>query len=426
MIVSYMIRKNKKQEINIKLVLISCLILVIYSFYPKLVYNTFALIKCISLDETQRVFLEIDPNIQCWESDHYRYLLTIFLPNLLIYCVGWPLLLFSILYRKKVLTVRKMGKSYTENPFLKNASLKESVSIVKEEKENLARSQMLKSKNLDYSMVLTQKQEDDIFQKDKMYSYITIDYGHNTYYWDTFFFGSNLILISVSVFSNKFEPLIYIAIIMLIFSIMLMISINFDPFRYSEINYLMNLSIIALIITFCCVANLTFLGQNHQTLEKIYFAITLIANGLFYFYWLYLFINSNLIPKITAGCEKISSKFKKNTNSIKSLTDGKDKMTTSTRKPLETVNSEDNNFLDNKDNIQIERIDNEKKSHFSKNEELKTDNFMDFQDKIMMSENVEMSENEEKIPKPNKEPRKEISEKPSILHGDNISIYDGE
>lgn len=237
MIASQLIRKN--QTPDIKLVLISCLILVIYSFYPKLVYNTFTLIKCIPLDDTERFFLEIDPNIQCWQSDHYKYLFSIFLPNLLLYCVGWPILLFSMLYRKKVLSVRKVGKLNSEYPFFGNSTFKESVtSILKDEKkeENALplplNSSMLKSKKLDYSIALTEKQEDDIFQKDKMYSYITIDYAHNTYYWDTFFFGSNLILISVSVVSTKIHPLIYIVIIMAIFSIMLMI---FNQYRTVQI-----------------------------------------------------------------------------------------------------------------------------------------------------------------------------------------------
>ena len=101
-------------------------------------------------------------------------------------------------------------------------------------------------------------------------------------------------------------------------------------------------------------------------------------------------------------------------------------MTTSTRKPFETVRSEENNILSSIENIKKERIGNERNetySHFSKKEELKTNNFIDFQGKIMMSENFQKGESEEQIPEPNKETRKESSEKPPILYGDNISIY---
>ena len=64
------------------------------------------------------------------------------------------------------------------------------------------------------------------------------------------------------------------------------------------------------------MANLTFLGDNHQNLETIYFSITFMVNGLFYFYWFYLLLHTSIIPKITENIhniiEKLQKKKKKN------------------------------------------------------------------------------------------------------------------
>ena len=308
---SKLIKKNKKNKSNLKMIVISCLILVIYSFYPKLVYNAFSLLKCISLDDTNKLFLEINPNIQCWENDHVKYILSIFLPNLLIYCLGWPLLLFLMLYRKKLTSLNEMIKSFTET----SGKLK-----MRESSYSLERSVSKKNtKKTDYKFVMTQSQEDDIFKKDKMYSSITIDYVPQTYYWDSFFFGTNLVLISISVASDNFPQILYIGIILSIFFFMLLISKKIQPFRFFEINDLMNFSFITIIVTFFCVANITFLNGEHIVLENIYFAIIFILNGIFYLYWLQLFVQNAFISKIYETFQKIKEKkqMKENSNSKK-------------------------------------------------------------------------------------------------------------
>ena len=208
-----------------------------------------------------------------------------------------------------------------ESGFLRTTTIKDAKDSTipkakkKKKRESMVSSRFFpklkKKKKSTYTIVLTAKQEDDIFLTDKMYSYITIDYAHNTYYWDSFFFASNLILISVSVGSHKIDTLFYAAIIIGIFTLMLIVSKNIQPFRYSEINNLMCYSYFVLITTFCFVANLTFLSDRNENLSNFYFSLILIINSSFYFYWFYLLIHTSIIPKMAANLKKLKEKLLK-------------------------------------------------------------------------------------------------------------------
>ena len=68
--------KKSQQEIKIvdekiesfRVVIFSSVIVTFYSYYSRLILNAFILLKCITLDESQRTFLEIDPNVECWSA----------------------------------------------------------------------------------------------------------------------------------------------------------------------------------------------------------------------------------------------------------------------------------------------------------------------------------------------------------------------
>ena len=270
-----------------------------------------------------------------------------------------------------------MNKNFVDSALL--SPMKESkIPIAKSqfEKDSMILSNFSqKPSSPDYKLVLTNKQEDDIFQKDKMYSYITIDYAYNTYYWDSFFFGTNLILISISVGSHKLNTLLYVSIIIGIFTAMLVISKKFEPFRYSEINNLMYLSYFVLITTFCCVANLTFLSSNQQIQNNLYFVITLLVNGLFYFSWLYLFILSSVFPKINENIKKLKDKVqsRKKTAAERSKIEQKIEVpTTQTKRELNTLTkrTEGDPLMINTEIMKDEGSEREKKEILTENENL--------------------------------------------------------
>lgn len=78
--------------------------IIIYILYPRIASLTFSLFNCTAiLDEqgNETAFLTSDLSIQCWTQSHYYYAFIIGIPFTVFYIVGFPLLIFLILYKKR-------------------------------------------------------------------------------------------------------------------------------------------------------------------------------------------------------------------------------------------------------------------------------------------------------------------------------------
>jgi len=288
------ISKLKKfvKEKNIFSILISCFILVVYSFYPKLVLNTFSLLKCISLDNSStKTFLEMDPNIQCWEEYHIYCLKSVFIPNLILWCLGWPLIYgISLFYRNK-----KLGQLLKKK---KKFSRMERLSTL--EKSKKANSTVVttisnvKSENFHLKILISDEEKDQIFQENKIYRFLTIEYHPNSFYWDLFFFGTNLIITPLSLQSSSMEPVVFSAILMVIFFFMLILSMVRLPFRYSEVNDVCLLSYAALLTTYYSVSNIVVEGVSNAQ-QVFYTCLIFLINGSFYILWIWIFVVSTFL-----------------------------------------------------------------------------------------------------------------------------------
>ena len=291
--------KNKMGEKNRLTILIFCFILVVYNFYSKLVINAFTLLKCISLDDTSsRTFLEIDPNIECYAADHKFYLLIVFIPNLLIWCLGWPFFYGVILTFKKRKTERFFSQtrsieSFTIGPLELGVKGSHLMSPMKKNIESLKH---IKDDDVNKSLqlVLTDEQTQSIFQRHKILRFIMIEYHSSAYAWDEFFFCFNLILTSLTLLSNSLEPTFFVSLVMAIFFIMLVISSKVLPFRYAEVNFVSRISYIALLLTYYCVANVIFVGDN-EIQQKFYLTLIYLINAMFYSFWIYVFLLGTII-----------------------------------------------------------------------------------------------------------------------------------
>ena len=314
--------KTKMIEKNLLNIIISCFVCVLYSFYPRLVSNAFSLIKCIDLDDSGRTFLEIDPNIQCWQPMHMFYIKSIFVPNFLIWIIGWLIVYFLALFFWKSVKQRKhtsmkydiQAANTENNPIMdRNSSARvgESATINKKfatqgtnvkftESVVMNQSEMIKKK-----MTLSEKEKDEIFQKNKILRFLTQEYDTNYYYWDEFFFGSNLLVILLSLMSNTVTEVIFVEILIFVFLIMLIIVQKTQPFRFKEINSICLFSFSIIIATLYCVANICFIKGEYQAQENTYFVLIFIFNGIFYLFWLYIFLYKQIFEKIV----KYSVKF---------------------------------------------------------------------------------------------------------------------
>lgn len=330
-IITKILKKNQKNESiakEIPLYLSACFIITVYNFYSRLIANTFQLVKCLKLDQTSLTWLEMDPNIQCWESDgKHKYIVNaLFYPNLIIWCIGWPISLILLLryanYKGVTTIKKKMGRT-RKNSNLKRVKQEMSLNSLNKFKieysnlspeisnnnffsktkifpfvrsndkamttkiERSARASAKKSINpLNQNakeIMLNSMQKDKIFQQNKILHFLTVDYKPDYYYWEGFFYLTNLIIATINVATSQMDLTSKGGIYITLYFLMLIITQILSPFRYKIVNELAIYSYITTLLTLGCALMST---SN----SIIYFILILFFNIVFYIWWLYLFL----------------------------------------------------------------------------------------------------------------------------------------
>ena len=337
-----------------------------FNFYSQILINTFTMVKCMSLDESQRTFLLDDPDIECWNSPKHNYLINdVFLPNLLIWCLGWPLTLFLMLRLYKRSYMKKMeqrlmldrkstinskildrenscmeakrepenkdeensntvtkrnpssfsSKSHFKvmlNNFTKNKrSMKEDDTRPKAysvqqngtldkipEDFNKVRSisfkkslwqkmtSFRKNTNSKACFILSAYQEQILFNNNKVILFLTIDYKYECYYWETFFYLTNLLLSLLFTFSSVVGSNLNLvgAGVILMYFIMLLVTEVKRPFKYEFINNLAAFSYIVSIIN-VGLSMMSSVKNNSNQQNEMYLSGLIFSNVMFIITW---------------------------------------------------------------------------------------------------------------------------------------------
>ena len=83
------------------------IVTLMYLCYPVLIKSTFQLVACMPIGKN--TYLQLDLNIRCWEKDvngnfsglHFSFVLYLFLPGMVLWVIGMPLITFLLLRRNK-------------------------------------------------------------------------------------------------------------------------------------------------------------------------------------------------------------------------------------------------------------------------------------------------------------------------------------
>ena len=99
------------------------------------------------------------------------------------------------------------------------------------------------------SILLNSKQKDQIFQTNNLSKFLTIDYKPDFYYWEGFFYISNLTIATLNVTTSRLDSNSQGGIFICIYFLMLMINELFQPFRHKMVNDFASFSYLTIIIT---------------------------------------------------------------------------------------------------------------------------------------------------------------------------------
>ena len=73
-----------------------------FIFYPDIVRRCFMLLNCLVINDTMNLsVLKYSPDIQCWDSEHTSWVLSISLPGLAVWGVFTPLMILFFLYKHR-------------------------------------------------------------------------------------------------------------------------------------------------------------------------------------------------------------------------------------------------------------------------------------------------------------------------------------
>lgn len=304
-----------------KTIVFASIIVVFYAFYSRLILNAFSLLKCINLDDSNRRFLAVDPNIQCWtyESVHPTLLISIFLPNLLIWCIGWPVFLYMILIVKRMKEIKTIKNTLSKRKkFTFEGKSKDFLNIdsKKSTEKKLSSffgsiSRRKHSENQTQTKILiSEKQSEEIFQKNVLFYFLTIDYKHNFYYWESFFYLTNLLITTVNTIEDHIGYLSQIGLLTFIYFIMLLLNEKLKPFRYDYVNNIASFSYTCMILTIVFLL-MSRQGSSFFFQEALYTSCMILINAIFYVVWIGLFANLIFKNQIKEFFNDIVNFFKK-------------------------------------------------------------------------------------------------------------------
>ena len=78
---------------------VATMVSVVYLLYATVTRGTFTIVACQRVGS--RMYLQMDLDIQCWRSKHNWWVMNLFLPCLLAYVIGLPLISYLILRRRR-------------------------------------------------------------------------------------------------------------------------------------------------------------------------------------------------------------------------------------------------------------------------------------------------------------------------------------
>ena len=188
--------------------------------YSRIVLNSFLMLKCVQIDDGPNMYLKIQPNVLCWQSDEHKNLLIgVLVPCLFIWCIAWPIFLLI--------------KLYISHRFI-NVAIQLEISNTN---KKLRAIKCTDSPTQLYSRSSTTfKNEEEILDSQKIYKYLTVDYVPTAYYWEFYFYITNFLFSSLAYSTSQLDAVSQAALLIAIFEFMLLISRIKSPFKFSVAN----------------------------------------------------------------------------------------------------------------------------------------------------------------------------------------------
>lgn len=233
----------------------------VFLFYPLLTKCSLSLLNCISLDESKNMYMYSSPNLLCWSSSHIIYFLALGLSGIVIFGIGFPLILLFILRNHKLYalklsrhtTVLKAAQlNFRDSDFSENSLNKLSI-------DRDTKGKLIKEKNLV-----------------GVYRFFYKDYKKKFFYWESIIFLQKFLLTLAQnlnqLISMESRNLWFFAILLTY----LLLLLKHHPFKKKYVNNLERNSVLIAILTkFCFLVSVSDKISNPTKISFILFQLGL-------------------------------------------------------------------------------------------------------------------------------------------------------
>lgn len=288
----------------------------VFLFYPLITKCSLSLLNCIRLNETNNEYLYLSPNIKCWEGIHLYAFIFIGIFGILLWGLGFPIMLVFFIKRKikdekyKFIKGKENLSPDLSNPFpnLNDETIVTAVHFQEQSRIN----------------IITRKRRNSLSQKkvdqSQAYKFFYRDYKVELYYWESIIFTQKF---GISLFQNipkiigqEQADLLFIFVLIVYYQAL----IKFKPFIIPQMNKLENFSIVcsffSKILLILCRSY-----EGETIISMILSSIMIIFNVAFFTLALYYFIKltnwKKLFDKTAKQIKNIGEKL--SPNAISSL-----------------------------------------------------------------------------------------------------------
>ena len=218
------------------------IIVLLFLVYPNIVKFLFSNFSCIKIDKMNS-YLNYNTAIECWDSTHKQFSLTLALPGIILWGIGFPTILLILMVKNR------------------------------------------KRLHLDYYRVV--------------FGFLFNGYKESKFYWELTIIYRKVLLITFSVFMISQARLVQALNVILVLLISIYLHHSNEPYKINELNSMemQALNIASITIYF----GLYYLSKSiGQAIEILLFIMILIGNSYFIFYWLryMLMALANLLIKL--------------------------------------------------------------------------------------------------------------------------------
>ena len=234
-------------------------LITIFLLYPMIVKSCVFIFNCQSLDINDQSYLINSPDFECWNADHFKAILFFSFPGLIIWGIGFPLLLYYTL-RKYHSIAKKM--SQTKSSIFTKRSFRKSL-ISSRDSQKLKEIYILKYSNI-------------FFFFDK-------DYKYKAQFWECLIFFRKFLLSFIMSLSDSIDfeaSLVILSFMMLTY---LNYTLSIKPYRSRRANSLEIISLVCLI-NVILVTEIRNIADGDYYLELFIFLIGFLFLFIFSFY----------------------------------------------------------------------------------------------------------------------------------------------